>query len=324
CAASPTWEKADDPLNLRCFDQKRRFGSDFLFPISRYVNALSDPQIEDRSGNLVDNPLFAHGRTKDMVSVLLLAGTPWQLLSDETDHASEQLRLLPSTQYESAHLWEKILGDPAQHIPPSDPHLVQSITPRAGLPGSADPLDPIHGHEVVWGNELDLQYSCIFDLPEEHNCDELDNCPCSDDSADRPICRDEAGRFDQIQRKAQAYPPTRLLQFTRALGARGMLGSVCPRTLDDQEDQADLNYGYAAAMSLLAQGSYASYFWNLDCFTPSLPVDEQGLPKCGLIEIYPGRVTCEERGRIPADEKLIAPLREALAEVQATGQVSVG
>src|SRR5690606_32141754 len=180
CAASPTWEKADDPLNLRCFDQKRRFGSDFLFPISRYVNALSDPQIEDRSGNLVDNPLFAHGRTKDMVSVLLLAGTPWQRLSDETDHASEQLRLLPSTQYESAHLWEKILGDPAQHIPPSDPHLVQSITPRAGLPGSADPLDPIHGHEVVWGNELDLQYSCIFDLPEEHNCDELDNCPCSD------------------------------------------------------------------------------------------------------------------------------------------------
>ena len=30
-----------DPANLRCWDQKQRFGFDFLYPTARYVNALS-------------------------------------------------------------------------------------------------------------------------------------------------------------------------------------------------------------------------------------------------------------------------------------------
>lgn len=35
------YEAADDPPNLKCFDQKRRYGVDFHFPVDRYVNALS-------------------------------------------------------------------------------------------------------------------------------------------------------------------------------------------------------------------------------------------------------------------------------------------
>src|SRR6185436_9405984 len=33
--------EAADASNLRCFEQKRRFGVDFLYPTERYVNALT-------------------------------------------------------------------------------------------------------------------------------------------------------------------------------------------------------------------------------------------------------------------------------------------
>ncbi len=45
-------------MNLRCFDQKRRFGIDFLNKLDRYTNALTKDQVPNRAGELVDNPLF--------------------------------------------------------------------------------------------------------------------------------------------------------------------------------------------------------------------------------------------------------------------------
>src|SRR5262249_37757914 len=48
----------NDPIALRCFDQKRKFGIDFLFPISRYVAGLTQPTIYSREGLQVPNPLF--------------------------------------------------------------------------------------------------------------------------------------------------------------------------------------------------------------------------------------------------------------------------
>jgi len=51
-------EPSDDPINLRCYDQKRRFGVDFLYPVDRYVTGLTSATVQDRHGNLVPNPLF--------------------------------------------------------------------------------------------------------------------------------------------------------------------------------------------------------------------------------------------------------------------------
>lgn len=299
CAVTSQWEKQDDRLQLRCFDQKRRLGREFLFPTSRYVDALTQPQIKDRDGQLVPNPLFVSGRTADMVSVLLIAGTPWQLLVDEEASAGGQLHLLKSNHYEDHDLWEKLLGDGESGSIPTDPHMIQSVEPRSGLPLAGESWDPIHGHEIEWGDERDLQYSCIFDLPQERDCSSLDECACSDESTERPICRNAEDEYDLVQRRAQAYPPTRLLEFVRGLGQRGMVSSICPRSLDESADTLDLNYGYAAAMSLLAGNSY-NFFWPVDCFTPSLPVDERGLPQCHLIEIHSSPVVCEDLGRVPA------------------------
>jgi hypothetical protein len=77
----------DDPLNLRCFDQKRRFGIDFLYPIDRYRRGFSEITIADREGNPVPNPLFfaidpsdgkALTRSPGMVLVAGIVGVPWQ------------------------------------------------------------------------------------------------------------------------------------------------------------------------------------------------------------------------------------------------------
>src|SRR5690606_33091444 len=119
---SPTWSRDEDPLHLRCVDQKRRFGRESLFPVSRYIEALTKAQIVGRSGELVDNPLFASGRTKDMISVLLLAGTPWQLIADKEASKDGQLHLLSPSSYRDQGVWERLLGDGES---PGDPHLVQ-------------------------------------------------------------------------------------------------------------------------------------------------------------------------------------------------------
>jgi hypothetical protein len=84
CAADPVCTVQNpnlDPPNLRCFEQKRRFGMDFLYPTERYVNALSKPRICpevtnldcDSDGSPVPNPLFENpgGRPRDPSRVVV-------------------------------------------------------------------------------------------------------------------------------------------------------------------------------------------------------------------------------------------------------------
>src|SRR6185436_19441837 len=48
-----------DNISLRCYDTKRRFGLDLLYPTDRYVTGLTAPQVPNASGQMVDNPIFA-------------------------------------------------------------------------------------------------------------------------------------------------------------------------------------------------------------------------------------------------------------------------
>ena len=297
CAEQPSYEWAEDPLNLRCFDQKRRFGESHLFPIERYVRGLRDPWVETRAGELAPNPLFAEGRTPDMVGVLVLAGVPWQELA-QSSSSDEVLRFHASVDYEKAGLWGRLLGDESSGAPPGDPHMIASIEPRPGLALDASAWDPIHGHEVVRQDTLDVQYSCIFDLPQPRECSAESDCICPEEDAENPLCRDDDGEYGTVQRRAQAYPPVRLAEFARALGPQAMLGSICPRTLS--ESDRTLNFGYAAAFAQLGEVAYRNRFVGLDCFAPGLPLDDQQLPACRLIEAYPTGLSCESIGRRPA------------------------
>lgn len=178
----------DDSINLRCFDQKRRFGIDFLYPVDRYVTGLRAQKIPNRTGELVDNPLLS-GRPAGRVVLAGIVGVPWQDIArtnaegepdlvgglDVLDNVVGGVKnaselLLPVAGFQSA--WDIILGDPDTLVPPADPLMIESIDPRSGTPplvpdepltapGAMD-ANEVNGGEYVPAFRDDLQHACIF------------------------------------------------------------------------------------------------------------------------------------------------------------------
>jgi hypothetical protein len=210
----------------KCWQTKRRYGVDLLFPIQRYVNALSETVIANRANQPVPNPLFAGGRSPSLVAMVGIVGVPWQDLAtaDTLDAASPNLTLMTFDQMVAAqpNRWDVVLGDPGASppIPPSDPFMFESIQARTNLPDTANPItgqlitDPtsqnphatINGHEfIVNPNTLDdLQHACIFELPAAmtRNCTDpaynasdpslRRSCDCKETTTDHVVDRNRA------------------------------------------------------------------------------------------------------------------------------------
>ncbi len=214
CSADPSCKTPDgktvyldettDNINLRCFNQKRRFGIDFLYGTDRYQKALSSSTVTDRNGAVVANPLFSdldpsdgdnNTRTAGLVFLAGIVGVPWQDIA-RTDangkpdleqgldlsgaprggfkSASEMAQTLPGKEYST---WDVILGRPDEYPAagalPKDPLMIESVDPRAGTnPITGDvlaapgqgPSNPINGSEWTIPKKDDLQYACIFPL----------------------------------------------------------------------------------------------------------------------------------------------------------------
>jgi hypothetical protein len=279
----PSHTQQTDAANLRCFEQKRRFGIDFLYPVRRYVNALRSatlcttaadltpqstcPARADGTAGEVANPLYqdlsnsgAPTRSSSMVHFLGIVGTPWQLLQAATDaqgngYPAGELHYKSPAQLSSSGTWAQVLGNPSASppIPPSDPHMIESVDPRVELPGpnTAYMADPIHGHEYVVSptRRDDLQYACIFPLPQTGPC--VDNsCDCFDRQPgdNNPLCQDPAGNYGTTQYFAKAYPGLRELELVKQL--QGVAASICPRNLTDGNAQ---DFGYRPALEALAK-----------------------------------------------------------------------
>ena len=250
CQKGPYDKTTEDTPNLRCWEQKRRFGVDWLYPTQRYVDGLTKTQIESRSGQSVPNPLFAGGRDPYLVTLVGIVGVPWQLIA--TDESQSDPNLL---EYKTASQidWAKITHTGIQ--PPSDPHMVESPTPRAGLPGpsSAPGADPINGHE--WLPHLDdLNFACIFPLPTPRDCaGATGGCDCKQGgdpgyNQNNPLCQAPNGSYGSLQYSAKAYPGLRQLEVLRDLGDRGVAASICAKAVDNP---ANPIFGYNPAMDAL-------------------------------------------------------------------------
>jgi hypothetical protein len=66
---------------LRCWQQKRRFGFELLYPTTRYSDGLRNTIIRNRANQEVANPLFAAsngktGRDKGLVFLAGIVGVP--------------------------------------------------------------------------------------------------------------------------------------------------------------------------------------------------------------------------------------------------------
>jgi hypothetical protein len=267
-----TWDNLHDSLNLRCFDQKRRFGFDLLNPVWRYSVGLTNPQVYNQAGKLVPNPLFAQ-RSPSLVSVSMLVGAPWQDLASDDSLSSDGLSVLSAAQLENEQRWPLLVGDLQNNVAPSDPLMIESIEPRAGLSpvtgvalapaDSSDPLaNPSNGHEKNNPDRADLQYACIFQLPTPRDCaakNSDQSCRCSpsntgDTSAvtteNSPDCQPPTGGPPSTtQYFAEAYPGTRELLVAHALADRAVSASICPK----QASGEGASSGYLPALSALAQ-----------------------------------------------------------------------
>ena len=177
----PALTDLQDPINLRCFDQKRRFGVDFLYPVQRYVDGLTSPTITARDGSAAPNPLYAGNRSPKLVMMAGILGVPWQ------DIAKAPKSLVTGYQTASEIDWGLVLGDPQTGAPPGDPLMIKSVAARTGMnpptgealaaPSSPLLANPINGHERDIAQGDDLQFACIYPLATPVAC-VTDNCNC--------------------------------------------------------------------------------------------------------------------------------------------------
>jgi len=247
---------AEDQVNLTCFQPKRRFGIDPRYPTQRYVDALRQRQIRNRAGELVDNPIFAGGRSKDEVFLVGVVGVPWQDVATEaTLKDPRQLRIKSAKELRQTGGWDVILGDGKT---PGDPFMLPSIVPRSGTnpvtgdaiaPPSAPAMaNPINGHERNVTRQDDHQYSCIFPLVVPKVCDRATgSCACNSasDGSNDPLCQETSGAYTNTQRYAKAYPPLRILSVMKQLEDSAVVSSICPRNVDDKSRE---DYGYRAVI----------------------------------------------------------------------------
>lgn len=228
----PLYSPPEDHQNLKCWDQKRRYGVEFRYPTARYVNALSAAEIDPASSSLQvvvggprqANPLFAGGRSASQVALATVVGVPWQDLV--VDPSNPESDLKTSSAMEADGTWAWIVGDT-----PLDPFMVASVDPRDGVSPAVG--EPVAGDNSINGGDRsieadDLQYACTFALaePQPGGYDCLD---CTEASCDDPLC---AGT---TQIAGKAYPGQRQLEVVRGLGDGGVAGSICPAALSAGE-----------------------------------------------------------------------------------------
>ncbi|MGO9838220.1 MAG: hypothetical protein ACLP1X_28910 [Polyangiaceae bacterium] len=289
-------------LALRTVHMKAKYGMDLQYPIQRYVNGLTSLTVPDRfgeypvdsSGNITSssyvgtndctNPLFAGAlpdgtetdakslcqlppgpRTKNLVFYAHIGGVPNQLLHFTPGNPASSV--LTDTD------WVKILGsDPLNYdYAGIDPHMIESFTPRRGIPGpgSAPGADPISGYDWITNQgaghilNVDLEYACIFPLvdamgsPVSRDCTLPENqnvceCPHTQGSvtADElpPICDPTT---QTTQTGVAAYPTIRELLLAKLMGTQGVVSSICPQHGADNAAGDDPLYGYRPAMTAI-------------------------------------------------------------------------
>lgn len=271
---NPFTDPAQDHSNLRCWEQKRRFGRDVLQPIERYDNALSerllcperaDLSVSEECSRVLENPLFldlerggAAARTPEAVFLTFIVGVPWQDLA--TDPVQDDLVYKSPSELDADGSFELLVGDSLD--PPLDPLMLQSVQARSGIhpvtgeliagPEAWPVVNSINGHDRTITNRDDLQYACTFPLPEVRDCTGVAPCDCSNPvrghSPDNPMCQDASGAYSMLQHSGKAYPGQRHARLAQLLGDSAVLSSICAR---NTTDRAGADFAYRPAVSAL-------------------------------------------------------------------------
>jgi len=355
-ASSATLDLQHDPLNLRCYAQRQRFGLDLLYPTERYVEGLKRatlPLPSDPS-KVVVNPLFASEsgkRPRDPSQVFLagIVGVPWQDLATSASLSSDSLEYLSARELAEKDRWSVLLGEASALPPvaPSDPFMIESIEPRSGTnplthmpivpPTSTNPKEsPINGHERNMPELDDLQYACIFPLATPKVCENGDAlCDCSASSAgaltqvtaiNSPLCQPPGGGpAGSTQYFAKANPGTRELTVLRDFGENAIAGSICPKSTSSIDASNDPNYGYNPAFTAIVDRLKEALVGK--CLPRALTTIEDptgGSAKtvgCNVIEAQPSTsCDCNKPGRSEAPSALLPAVFRQLRNTGSCGE----
>jgi hypothetical protein len=326
----PATDVNEDPSNLRCFNQKKKYGQDFLYPVQRYIDGFGNTKIRNRKGELVDNPLFLDltckngtacqpQRDKGLIFVAGITGVPWQLIARNPSDLGEGYK--SAKDILEQNIWPDLVGDlanPQGPVLPSNAHMVESVMPRASLAGptSAATADVIHGHEwdpsQAQHKNADLQYACTFPLKEPKPCPTDLDCDCFGSPTQvagmkNPLCQNPADNsFSTVQLRAKAYPGTRILQVLQGLDPeQAIVASICPANVMDPTRK---DYGYTPAIQALISRLRTALRGR--CLPRPLEVDSDGMVPCVVVEAFKGAGKCDcqgQPGRIAADPTLLTP-----------------
>ncbi len=338
-----TWDTLHDSLNMRCFDQKQRFGFDLLYPTDRYVTGLTSPTLTLQSDNttVVTNPLYATSgttvspRDPSLVFLAGIVGVPWQDIADDASLSGTGLTYLTASEMISENRWATLLGDPTASppVPPTDAFMVESIAPRTGTnPITNDAIVPdtsmnptasaINGHEQNTVDMGDLQFACTFQLATPKTCAPGDPaCDCSATAAgdltqitayNSPLCQPLGGGAPtNVQNFAKAYPGARELQVLKDFGANGIVASICPKVTTSSNPASDPNYGYNPAVGAIIDRLKDALKGK--CLPRELQVDPTtNQVACKVIEAQQTGCDCTLPGRGPADPSIIPAVEEQL------------
>jgi hypothetical protein len=211
-AAANSDEPTDDAVNLRCFDQKRRFGVDYLYPVARYSNALKNTNIcpfaDDLDPNAVNssnqpvcgaeqefvvpNPLYLDlgyearlaanpnaaqviARDQSLVFLAGIVGVPWQDLAVDRNAATLEYKTNNPVNAPNVIDWQQLLGSATVGAP----YDLLGSPPTDPL--MHEQIEPRTGTDTsVNGGEWnsldkdDLQYVCTFPLDTPRECMPVD------------------------------------------------------------------------------------------------------------------------------------------------------
>ncbi len=344
CPKDPECDKGNldetmDPINLRAWDNKRRFGIDFLYPVDRYVQALTNVQVTNRAGDLVPNPIFSNlnphsnagVRDSSLVFIAGIVGVPWQDIARKNDKGQPDLiagvnadnkavggvknsdELSTADSKSNQTTWDVILGKfDGSDYGPKDPLMKQDVRPRTGAnpvtgdamqpPGSAVGANPINGHEHEFDIAGDLQYACIFPLlpGSERDCSKSCalSCDCQDPANKNPLCDPNTGTQGTMtkQSRAKAYPGLRELGVLQGVGMNGIVGSICPKQLDDPSKS---DYGYRPAIGAIIDRLKVAL--GGQCLPRTLVPDKEGHVPCLIIEARKTSGKCDCGGTARTD-----------------------
>jgi hypothetical protein len=173
--------------------------------------------------------------------------------------------------------------------------------------------DPVNGHEYTPDLSLrdDLQYACIFPLPEPRDCSTTSGyCDCTSAPANNPLCQSPQGAYGTTQYAAKAYPGLRHLQLLKAMASQGIVAPICPAQIGDA---ARSDFGFRPAIGAVLERIRARL--AAECLPAALTPVASGRVGCSVLEA--GRVggpcTCSGAGRAIPDEAFGCAVEQLLA-----------